>query len=32
VSIERLLVVGASVKGTARKFDIDYHALRAPLD
>jgi len=26
--IERLLAAGASVKGTARKFDIDYHALR----
>src|SRR6201997_5345145 len=26
--IERLLAAGASIKGTARKFDIDYHALR----
>jgi hypothetical protein len=28
VRIERLLAGGASVKATARKFDIDYHALR----
>src|SRR5215472_16039931 len=26
--IERLLAAGASIKGTARKFQIDYHALR----
>ena len=26
--IEHLLTAGASIKGTARKFDIDYHALR----
>ncbi len=26
--IERLLAAGASMKGTARKFEIDYHALR----
>src|SRR6516225_9382953 len=26
--IERLLAAGASMKVTARKFDIDYHALR----
>jgi hypothetical protein len=26
--IERLMAAGASIKGTARKFDIDYHALR----
>ena len=26
--IERLLAAGTSIKGTARKFDIDYHALR----
>jgi hypothetical protein len=26
--IERLLAAGASMKGTARKFAIDYHALR----
>ena len=26
--IERLLAAGASIKGTARKFAIDYHALR----
>jgi hypothetical protein len=26
--IERLLAAGASIKGAARKFDIDYHALR----
>src|SRR5215472_2032279 len=26
--IERFLAAGASIKGTARKFDIDYHALR----
>jgi hypothetical protein len=26
--IERLLAAGASIKATARKFDIDYHALR----
>ena len=26
--IERLLAAGASIKGTARKFEIDYHALR----
>ena len=25
--IERLLAAGASIKGTARKFEIDYHAL-----
>ena len=28
VRIERLLAAGASIKGTARKFTIDYHALR----
>ena len=28
VRIERLLATGASIKGAARKFDIDYHALR----
>jgi len=28
VRIERLLSAGASIKGTARKFEIDYHALR----
>jgi hypothetical protein len=28
VRIERLLTAGASLKGTARKFEIDYHALR----
>ena len=28
VRIERFLAVGASIKGAARKFDIDYHALR----
>jgi hypothetical protein len=28
VRIERLLAGGASIKGTARKFAIDYHALR----
>src|SRR6516165_4878777 len=28
VRIERLLSAGASVKGTARKFELDYHALR----
>src|SRR5262247_3329126 len=28
VRIERLLAAGASIKGTARKFEIDYHALR----
>lgn len=26
--IERFLAAGASIKGTARKFQIDYHALR----
>ena len=26
--IERLLAAGASIKGTARKFEIDYYALR----
>src|SRR5882762_6508227 len=26
--IERLLAAGASIKGTARKFAIDHHALR----
>ena len=26
--IERLLAAGSSLKGTARKFEIDYHALR----
>jgi hypothetical protein len=26
--IERLLAAGASIKGAARKFAIDYHALR----
>jgi hypothetical protein len=26
--IERRLAAGASIKGTARKFEIDYHALR----
>jgi hypothetical protein len=28
VRIERLLAAGASIKGTARKFEIDYHAQR----
>src|ERR1700760_889315 len=28
VRIERFLATGASIKGAARKFDIDYHALR----
>src|SRR5437868_14063032 len=28
VRIERLLVAGASIKRAARKFAIDYHALR----
>ena len=28
VRIERLLAAGASMKGTARKFAIDYHAMR----
>ena len=28
VRIERLLAAGASIKGTARKFEIEYHALR----
>jgi len=28
VRIERLLASGASIKATARKFAIDYHALR----
>src|SRR5215469_12887742 len=28
VRIERFLAGGASIKGAARKFDIDYHALR----
>ena len=28
VRIERLLAAGASIKGTVRKFAIDYHALR----
>ena len=28
VRIERLLAAGASIKGTARKFTIDHHALR----
>ena len=28
VRIERLLSAGGSIKGTARKFEIDYHALR----
>jgi hypothetical protein len=28
VRIERSLSAGASIKGTARKFEIDYHALR----
>jgi hypothetical protein len=28
VRIERFLTAGASIKGTARKFEIDYHALR----
>jgi hypothetical protein len=28
VRIERLLAAGASIKGTARKFAIDHHALR----
>lgn len=26
--IERFLAAGASIKGTAPKFDVDYHALR----
>ena len=28
VRIERFLAAGASIKGAARKFDIDYHARR----
>ena len=28
VRIERFLAAGASIKGAARKCDIDYHALR----
>src|SRR5499427_3165665 len=28
VRIERLLAAGGSIKGTARKFAIDHHALR----
>ena len=28
VRIERFLAAGASIKGAARKFEIDYHALR----
>ena len=28
VRIERLLAAGTSLKGTARKFEIEYHALR----
>ena len=28
VRIERLLAAGASIKGAARKFAIDHHALR----
>jgi hypothetical protein len=28
VRIERLLAAGASIRGAARKFDIDYHSLR----
>ena len=28
VRIEHFLAAGASIKGAARKFDIDYHALR----
>jgi len=28
VRIERFLAADASIKGAARKFDIDYHALR----
>ena len=28
VRIERFLAAGASITGAARKFDIDYHALR----
>src|SRR5215468_7938890 len=28
VRIERLLAAGASIKGTAGKFEIDHHALR----
>jgi len=28
VRIERFLAAGGSIKGAARKFDIDYHALR----
>jgi len=28
VRIERFLAAGAPIKGAARKFDIDYHALR----
>jgi hypothetical protein len=28
VRIERLLAAGGSIKGTARKFDIEYYALR----
>src|SRR6201985_885771 len=28
VRIERFLAAGASIKAAARKFDIDYHALR----
>ena len=35
VRIERFLATGAAIKGAARKFAIDYHALRRqkrPLD
>jgi hypothetical protein len=28
IRIERLLAAGSSIKGIARKFDIDYHSLR----
>src|SRR5215472_3344643 len=28
VRVERLLAAGASIKGTARKYAIDHHALR----
>ena len=32
VRIERFLAAGASIKGAARKFAIDYHALPALED
>src|SRR5262249_31966287 len=30
VRIERLLAAGGSIKGAARKFDVDYHSFRRP--